>query len=319
MLGDDHDKACGGNCGCKSSKTGLVEQMTNLVDELSKKKNPRVLTGYEDIDDFLEDCLDTMKKKGHDYRQGNDDDVLHNFRTVAESVGIGMEKVWFTYFYKHYSALATFIKEGGQSESEPIEGRVKDLIVYLLLFSRMLNEKKKKNAEQTRKLENLVKSIDFKVSKSVDEGINIKAKPTLGPVVLENGVVNVDVNRLRKLAGLEGLFYDPEILKRGGEITKVLLERDGKYVKFGGDRIEKEHWFARQTQSAKEARYQAFNEAVKTSKPLDQRELEAAETIALIAEREEAQNTGKMDEFLEKYSAKEPKAIPFGSGEGDHQ
>lgn len=102
----------------------------------------QVLTGYQDIDAFLYDCLDTMKKKGHDYRQGNDDDVLHNFRTVAETVGTDMMKVWFTYFYKHFSAMATFIKEGGQSESEPIEGRIKDQIVYLLLFYRMVQEHK---------------------------------------------------------------------------------------------------------------------------------------------------------------------------------
>jgi len=99
-------------------------------------------TGHDDIDNFLRECLETMRAKGHDYRQGNDDDLLHNFRTVAESVGTDMEKVWFTYFYKHYSAVATFIKEGGQQESEPIEGRIKDLIVYLLLFHRMVQEKK---------------------------------------------------------------------------------------------------------------------------------------------------------------------------------
>jgi hypothetical protein len=99
-------------------------------------------TGYQDIDKFLDECLETMRVKGHDYRQGNDDDLLHNFRTVAETVGLPIEKVWFTYFYKHYSAMATFIKEGGQSESEPIEGRIKDQIVYLLLFYRMVMERK---------------------------------------------------------------------------------------------------------------------------------------------------------------------------------
>jgi hypothetical protein len=99
-------------------------------------------TGYLDIDAFLDDCLETMRVKGHDYRQGNDADLLHNFRTVGNTVGVDMMKVWFTYFYKHYSAMATFIKEGGQSESEPIEGRIKDQIVYLLLFYRMVQEKK---------------------------------------------------------------------------------------------------------------------------------------------------------------------------------
>jgi hypothetical protein len=140
------------------------EKVDKVVDILSKELERKLnsgpkYTGYPDIDEFLDDCLDTMRRKGHDYRQGNDDDVLHNFRTVAESVDSDMMKVWFTYFYKHYSAMVTFIKEGGQSESEPIEGRIKDQIVYLLLFYRMVQEKKaepwKPVAEIARRAEEL--------------------------------------------------------------------------------------------------------------------------------------------------------------------
>jgi hypothetical protein len=100
-------------------------------------------TGYPDIDEFINDCFKTMREKGHDYRQGNDADILHNFRTVGNAVGEDMMKVWFTYFYKHYSAMVTYIKEGGQRESEPIEGRIKDQIVYLILFWKMVQESKK--------------------------------------------------------------------------------------------------------------------------------------------------------------------------------
>lgn len=114
----------------------------------SGKEHYRTYTGHKEIDLFLDECLETMRVKGHDYRQGNDSDLLHNFRTVAESVGTDMEKVWFTYFYKHYSAMVTFIKEGGQSESEPIEGRIKDQIVYLLLFYQMVQERKRANVKR---------------------------------------------------------------------------------------------------------------------------------------------------------------------------
>jgi hypothetical protein len=123
-------------------KINVEDAFKDLLKDQDPGPARAVYTGYEDIDAFLDDCLDTMRKKGHDYRQGNDDDVLHNFRTVAEAVDSDMMKVWFTYFYKHFSAMATFIKEGGQSESEPIEGRIKDQIVYLLLFYRMVQEKK---------------------------------------------------------------------------------------------------------------------------------------------------------------------------------
>jgi hypothetical protein len=100
------------------------------------------VTGFADIDQFLADTFEVMRAKGHDYRQGNDSDLLHNFRTVGSTVDEPMEKVWFTYFYKHYAAMCTYIKKGGQSESEPIEGRITDMIVYLVLFWKMVKEKK---------------------------------------------------------------------------------------------------------------------------------------------------------------------------------
>lgn len=128
---------------CIDCDCGNEHEVKNLVPGFDVRIHKKVMidgTGHADIDDFIRECLETMRIKGHDYRQGNDDDLLHNFRTVSETVGEDITKVWFTYFYKHYSALATYIKEGGQSESEPIEGRIKDMIVYLLLFYRMLNE-----------------------------------------------------------------------------------------------------------------------------------------------------------------------------------
>lgn len=138
-----------------SRVTGQINVKTEITTTDSKEpvkwiqldgNQPLRNTGYLDIDIFLDECFKTMRDKGHDYRQGNDADILHNFRTVANSVDSDMEKVWFTYFYKHYSAMVTYIKEGGQRESEPIEGRIKDQIVYLLLFWKMVQEKKKNSS-----------------------------------------------------------------------------------------------------------------------------------------------------------------------------
>lgn len=97
-------------------------------------------SGDPDIDALLADCLAVMQSKGRDYTM-EQPDRLHNFRTVGAFVDVPMPKVWATYFYKHVTAIFTFIKTGGQSESEPIRGRVVDCIVYLLLFgARMLKE-----------------------------------------------------------------------------------------------------------------------------------------------------------------------------------
>lgn len=102
-------------------------------------------TGDEEIDSLLNDVLETLRKKGHDYTGGSAD-RLKNFREVADEVEIPPEKVWYTYIYKQWAAIMTFVKKGGQTESEPIRERVKDMIVYLLLgyklFQEMLERKK---------------------------------------------------------------------------------------------------------------------------------------------------------------------------------
>lgn len=153
MFGDDHDKSCGNsNCECRKEKGGMTREEAAEVSEADQKrldiqmlrKAVPQYTGHSDIDEFLYECFETMRSKGHDYRQGNAD-LLHNFRTVAGQVGIDPKQVWLTYFYKHYAAMVTYIKENGQSESEPIESRIKDQIVYLLLLYRMIQEEKTKN------------------------------------------------------------------------------------------------------------------------------------------------------------------------------
>lgn len=83
---------------------------------------------------LLQDCLKTLDTKGADYTAGNlATDRLHNFRTAASDIGIPMVQVWYTYFYKHLSSIKKYVRDG-RVESEPIRGRVIDLINYLWLF-----------------------------------------------------------------------------------------------------------------------------------------------------------------------------------------
>ncbi len=99
-----------------------------------------VLTGDKEIDDMLRKCMETFRDKGAEYTIGSKD-RLHNFRTVANSIGLKMPQVWFTYFYKHFSSLSSYIKNDCTVKSnEPIESRIMDLIVYLLLFYKMTRE-----------------------------------------------------------------------------------------------------------------------------------------------------------------------------------
>lgn len=81
--------------------------------------------------------------KGGEY--AGDDDRLENFRRNADRLGRPMEQIWAVYVNKHYDAIMQFIKDiatGKHRERlEPLSSRVDDIIVYMLLFKAMLEER----------------------------------------------------------------------------------------------------------------------------------------------------------------------------------
>jgi hypothetical protein len=80
---------------------------------------------------------DINDKKGHDY--AGDEDALANFKEQAREIDVSVFQVWFTYFHKHWSAVKTFVKEG-DVQSEPIEGRIHDCILYLFLLLGLIED-----------------------------------------------------------------------------------------------------------------------------------------------------------------------------------
>ena len=85
--------------------------------------------------------------KGGEY--AGDKDRLANFRRNAEALGLSMETVWAVYAAKHWDAIMQFVKDvatrTNRVRAEPIEGRIDDLIVYLLLFKAILAERSKES------------------------------------------------------------------------------------------------------------------------------------------------------------------------------
>lgn len=102
------------------------------------------LTGDVDIDEMLRACIKTFQTKGAEYTIGSPD-RLANFRGAAADADIPMEKVWWIFFNKHLRAVQYYIKHGKVESNEPIDGRIMDCIVYLLLFSKMVKEKEGNN------------------------------------------------------------------------------------------------------------------------------------------------------------------------------
>jgi hypothetical protein len=81
--------------------------------------------------------LKLNETKGKDY--ASEHDALSHFKVRAESLGLTPEQVWAVLAGKHWEAIMEHCKEG-KVKSEPIEGRVQDLILYLLLLLGLIED-----------------------------------------------------------------------------------------------------------------------------------------------------------------------------------
>ena len=84
--------------------------------------------------------------KGQEY--AGTKDRLANFKRGAELTGTTPLQCCFIYMSKHYDSLSTFIKKDAagfdQHLSEPIEGRLDDLINYCFLMKGLIQENNQK-------------------------------------------------------------------------------------------------------------------------------------------------------------------------------
>lgn len=118
---------------------------------------------YARTEEFFKENLKVMQSKGSEY--SGSDDKFANFKRLAKMQGIPAESIWLTYFTKHFDSLVSFIRRVNQGESvagieatlsEPIAGRIGDMINYLYILKGMLDEKKEyevlnKKAEELEK------------------------------------------------------------------------------------------------------------------------------------------------------------------------
>lgn len=98
----------------------------------------------EIIDRTFASITELRQTKGRDYSRG-EHDTLSNFKRHAEALGITPEVVWAVYASKHWDAVVSFCKQG-QVESEPIEGRIDDMLTYLLLLKGLIEDRRRAEA-----------------------------------------------------------------------------------------------------------------------------------------------------------------------------
>lgn len=97
------------------------------------------------IKDLMDRCLETLTRKGNDYK--TIEDVNGNFKELARELSTPERQltpydIWYVFFAKHLSAVKNFITRGSL-ESEPIEDRILDAVNYLLILHTLIEENKR--------------------------------------------------------------------------------------------------------------------------------------------------------------------------------
>jgi hypothetical protein len=97
---------------------------------------------HKDFQEVLDGTFDEIKRlsttKGKDYAN---EDRLSHFKDQAELWGITPLQLWGVFAGKHWMAIANYVKRG-KLESEPIESRIDDEILYLILLKGLILEER---------------------------------------------------------------------------------------------------------------------------------------------------------------------------------
>jgi hypothetical protein len=94
------------------------------------------------VHDTINNIQDLLRVKGGEY--AGSEDRLANFKRGAALTGATPAQVLFIYLSKHYDAVATFVRDQAanvkRERSEPIGGRLDDIINYCILLKAMVIE-----------------------------------------------------------------------------------------------------------------------------------------------------------------------------------
>lgn len=95
------------------------------------------------VEQTVKNVQELATLKGGEY--AGDGDRLANFRRNANNLDLTMEQVWAVYASKHWDAINQYVKDMAKGVArqrlESISGRADDLIVYLILFKAMVEER----------------------------------------------------------------------------------------------------------------------------------------------------------------------------------
>lgn len=128
------------------------------------------------VEQIRKETTELLVSKGREY--AGDEDRLANFKRGAALTGAEPLTVLFIYMSKHYDALATYVRDQQDGDvmpvlSEPITGRLADLINYAILAWALIVEKEKRVQEAVKEV------AGFQVPREACAGPGPKLKLTL--------------------------------------------------------------------------------------------------------------------------------------------
>lgn len=130
--------------------------------------------------------------KGGEY--AGDSDRLANFRRNAGRLGLTMESIWAVYCNKHIDSINQYVADlqAGKTRprSESISGRADDVIVYMILFKAMVEERESAQAGTFRAQGGATTSVPSAVARAYD------SLPRPSPAVDEPAVLDEEAKFL---------------------------------------------------------------------------------------------------------------------------
>lgn len=95
----------------------------------------------------MQSVIDLSEGKGKEYAGPEGSSNEHaNFDRLAVEMEMSPEKVLAVYWTKHMDAIKTYVRTLNKDTSEPIEGRIDDAILYLLLLKGMVIRRRSKTS-----------------------------------------------------------------------------------------------------------------------------------------------------------------------------
>jgi len=89
-------------------------------------------------DSLIEETIKMRDTKGKEY--AHEGDRFANFKRHGEAIGLDPIMVLYVYASKHWDAITSYVKGNRTGLSEPIRGRIVDLITYAGLLNGMIEE-----------------------------------------------------------------------------------------------------------------------------------------------------------------------------------